>query len=103
MSTKLTRVSALSGLVLSVALMGGCATTSDLAETRAMAEDARASASQAQRDASQARTAADAATRTANEARNLATEANRKAESALEENAKLKETMERMYERGPAK
>lgn len=103
MSTKMTRLSILSGLILSAALLGGCATTSDLAEVRATADEAKAAAARAQSDAAQARTAAEAATRTANEARNLAVEANRKADAALAENARLKESMERMYQRSPAK
>ena len=103
MSNTIKRVSAFSALALALALLGGCATTADVQEARTSADQAAADAAQARTEASQARTAAEQATRTANESRNMATEANRKANQALEETARLREAMERMYERGAVK
>lgn len=88
---------------LSLATLGGCASTSDLRNAQSSADTANAAAAQARTEAGQARTAAEQATRSANEARTLAVEANRKADAALEETARLREAMERMYERGGAR
>jgi methyl-accepting chemotaxis protein len=103
MSGTTQRLSALSALALSLALLGGCATTADLQEARSSADEAAAEARQARTEARQAHMAAEQATRTANEARDLAAEANRKADTALEETARLREAMDRMYERGTSK
>jgi hypothetical protein len=100
MPNTMKRVGAFSALAFSLALLGGCATTADVQEARTSADEAAAAAAQARTDASQARTAAEQATRTANEARTMAAEANRKADQALQETARLREAMERMYERG---
>jgi methyl-accepting chemotaxis protein len=102
MSQNTPRVSALLAGGLALALLGGCASTSDLKEARSSADQAAATAAQARTEAEQARAAAEQATRSANNARNLAADANRKADAALEETARLREAMERMYERGGA-
>lgn len=96
MSKSMQSFSILSALALSLALLGGCASTSDVQEARTSADSASTTAAQAMTEAQAARSAADAAQRTANEA-------NRKADAALAETARLREAMERMYERGPAK
>jgi outer membrane protein TolC len=96
MSTMKKKFSVLSALALSLALMGGCATTASVQDAQSTADGASATANQAM-------STADQALRTANDANRTATEANRKADAALEETARLREAMERMFERGAVK
>ncbi|WP_238375902.1 Lpp/OprI family alanine-zipper lipoprotein [Ectothiorhodospira magna] len=78
-----------SAAALTLVLTTGCATTKSLEENRQMIDDVRVTSDQALRTANEARSSADQANRTANEA-------NRKADRALQENARLREMIERM-------
>ncbi|MFP4079310.1 MAG: Lpp/OprI family alanine-zipper lipoprotein [Ectothiorhodospira sp.] len=84
---------------LSLVLATGCATTKNMEQQRQQIEDNTVTADQAMRTAEQAESSASRAQSTAREA-------DSKAERALEENARLREMMQRMertYEDSGAK
>lgn len=93
------KIVAVPAAALSLVLATGCATTQNMEQQRQMIEDNAVTADQAMRTAEQAQSTASQAQRTANEA-------NSKADRALEENARLREMMQRMertYEGSGAK
>jgi murein lipoprotein len=67
----------LSGVALTMAL-GGCATTQEYDQVRAMAEDAKQSAAQAQQAAERAQATADQALNSAQQANDCCTKTNEK-------------------------
>ncbi|MBK1673184.1 hypothetical protein CKO35_07655 [Ectothiorhodospira shaposhnikovii] len=83
------KVAMASAAVLTLVLTTGCATTKNLEENRQMIDNVKVTSDQALRTANDAKASADQANRTANEA-------DRKADRALQENARLREMIERM-------
>ncbi|WP_211263112.1 Lpp/OprI family alanine-zipper lipoprotein [Thioalkalivibrio nitratireducens] len=91
MNPKITSLK-LGAVAASLAILGGCASTSALEEVRMTAEAAQAEAAEARRIATQAQGTADQALTTANEAKADAEAARRTADQNREE-------MNRMFQR----
>lgn len=83
-------------VMLSAAALSGCATTSELAEVRAMAEKAQATANQAQQTADSVKASADQAVATANAA-------SAKADSAEATANQVSEKVDRMFKKSMMK
>ena len=83
-------------VLLAAGTLGGCATTSEIAEIRAMAEKAQQSADQAQQSANRAQATADQALNTANAA-------SAKADAAEATASQVNEKIDRMFKKSMMK
>ena len=86
-------------LLLTAGSLAGCASTSDVADIRAMAEQAQATANQANQKADRALAAADQANQRVDGAVNAANDAAAKADAAEASANRVNEKIDRMFKK----
>ena len=103
METKMKSLTKLAVVILPLALLTACATTSDLEAVKASAAAAQSSADSALAAANAAQSTADSATRTANDAEGAALIARESADSAQKSVDECCAKIDRMFEKAMSK